>query len=71
MKILKEGRKKTVKFKCTECGCEYAAETGEYRAQPLPCFEAGSGKVISSQTRYWCECPCCHWDNSHLGSVGL
>lgn len=58
MKIIVEGKipKKTKRFKCEHCGCEFEADKGEYkRAKRLEYMFGG----VEYQTEYQCECPCC------------
>lgn len=50
MKILKHGEKKTVKFVCKNCGCEFIAQTKEFDVQKF-----------NSSTAYSCHCPECGW----------
>lgn len=53
MEIIKQGNlsrlKKTKFFECTYCGCEFYADSSEYRA-------AG---VQYNILYYSCHCPCC------------
>lgn len=54
MKIIVEGEipKKTKRFKCGNCGCEFEADEGEYKTtDQMTYFDDG--------TEWRCECPCC------------
>ena len=62
MKIIKMPEKyerKTRRFLCGVCGCEFEANPDEYK----PEGECVYGKVISGVIeRWWCKCPCCGED---------
>ena len=55
MKILVEGKipKKTKRFKCGNCGCEFEADEGEYK-------NADQWAYLHDGIECQCECPCCH-----------
>lgn len=56
MEIIKQGdcnkAKGIVKFECTQCGCIFKAERGEW-------FYAPSMAQQRGETTYMCFCPCC------------
>ena len=55
MKIIKQGntvilqRKKYLKFKCNNCGCELEADNTEYKSRPAE----------YNTTDYFIDCPYC------------
>lgn len=55
MKIIKQGQRKTCKFECPYCGCEYIANLDEC-----------SVDIIRGQVT--CYCPCCGIENESLES---
>ena len=55
MKIIVEGKipKKTKRFKCEYCGCEFEADEGEYK-------NVGICAYLHDGIEWESECPCCH-----------
>lgn len=60
MKIIKKGTKKTVRFKCDFCDCEFVAETGEFITKFIPTIECSIYEGTIKNKEYLCKCPCCN-----------
>ena len=63
MKIIKmpeKYKRKTRKFMCGVCGCEFEADPDE--CKPEREVEYRNSMISGVIERWWCKCPCCGED---------